>query len=122
MSPNLCLQIGFVPDTNLCLTRESRHPANVLLGLPFQLMVYCDIIEPQIIADVFAKVLRIAVIENRKYLYGSQQLQMFSPPHYVPVLKREFESIEIDIRTHTGEKVPFLFGTVSIKLHFKKIK
>lgn len=122
MSAKLCLQLGFPPDTNLCDVRESRHPANVLLGLPFQLMIYCDIIEPQIIADVFARVLRIAVIENRRYLYGTQQIQMFSPPHYVPVLKREFESIETDIRAPTGERVPFLFGTVSIKLHFKKIK
>lgn len=122
MSPKLCLQLGFEPWTNLCVPKESHHPANVLLGLPTQLFVYCDIIEPQVIADVFAKVLRIAVVDSRKYLYGTQQSQMFSPPHYVPVLKREFENIEIDIRTNTGDRVPFLFGTVCVKLHFKKLE
>lgn len=121
MSPNLCLQLGFEPWTNLCLPRESHHPANVLLGLPSQMFVYCDIIEPQIISDVLAKVLRIAVVDSRKYVYGTQHAQLFPQPHYVPVLKREFENIEIDIRTNTGERVPFLFGTVCVKLHFKKL-
>lgn len=47
-------------------------------------------------------------------------MTIFSSPQYVPVLKREFENIEIDIRTETGAHVPFLFGTVCVKLHFKK--
>lgn len=120
LSPKLNLQLGFEPDVNLCVARESRHPANVLLGLPAQLFVYCDIIEPQVIGDVHAKVLRIAVIDSRRYMYGSYQTQMFSPAHYVPVLKREFENIEIDIRTSTGSRVPFLFGTACVKLHFRR--
>ena len=56
-----------------------------------------------------------------KFIYGVQRVGFFSQPHYVPVLKREFENIEIDIRSNTGEKIPFEFGTVSVKLHFKKL-
>lgn len=121
MSPNLCLQLGFEPDNDFCKDTTSRHPANVLLGLPSQLLVYCDLIEPQIIGDVFAQVLRVCALDYNRYDYARQQSHIFSPTHYVPVLRREFENIEIHIRTNTGEDVPFLFGTVCVKLHFKKL-
>lgn len=121
MSSNLCLQLGFEPDNDFCKVSVSRHPANVLLGLPSQLFVYCDLIEAQVIGDVFAQVLRVCALDNKRYVYGTQQSHIFSPTHYVPVLRREFENIEIDIRTSTGEHVPFLFGTVCVKLHFKKL-
>ncbi|EFA12621.1 hypothetical protein TcasGA2_TC010248 [Tribolium castaneum] len=119
-SPILSLQLGFQPDTNV-LNKTSTHPANIMLGLPGQLFVYSDIIEPQLIGDVLAKVIRIVVIDNKHYIYGTHHTQLFSHPHYIPLLKREFENIEIDIRNATGKKVPFQFGTVCVKLHFKKI-
>nr|XP_015840030.1 PREDICTED: uncharacterized protein LOC107398959 [Tribolium castaneum] len=119
-SPTLSLQLGFKPDTNV-LNKTSTHPANILLGLPSQLFVYSDIIEPQLVGDILAKVIRTVVINNKYYIYGTHHTQIFSHPHYVPVLKREFENIEIDIRSSTGEKVPFQFGTLCVKLHFKKI-
>lgn len=121
MSSNLCLQLGFEPNNDFRKDSVSKHPANVLLGLPSQLLVYCDLIEPQIIGDVFAQVLRVCVLDNKRYVYGTQQAHIFSPTHYVPVLRREFENIEIHIRTSTGENVPFLFGTACVKLHFKKL-
>ena len=120
LSPKLNLQLGFEPNTNI-LNKFSTHPSNILLGLPSHFFTYCDIIEPQLIGDVVAKVLRIVVLDNTRYTYGVQHVQFFSQPHYVPVLKREFENIEIDIRSNTGEKIPFQFGTVSVKLHFKKL-
>ena len=120
LSSKLCLQLGFVPDVNI-LNKMSTHPANILLGLPSLFFIYTDIIEPQLIGDVLAKVLRVTVLDNAQYIYGVQRVRFFSQPHYVPVLKREFENIEIDIRSNTGEKIPFEFGTVSVKLHFKKL-
>ena len=120
LSSKLSLQLGFEPDVNI-LNKISTYPSNILLGLPSQLFIYSDIIEPQLIGDVFAKVLRIVVVDNNKYTYGTHRVQFFSQPHYTPVLKREFEHIEIDIRTATGERTPFQFGTVCVKLHFKRI-
>ena len=70
---------------------------------------------------MLAKVLRIVVLDNTHYMYGAQRVHFFSQPHYVPVLTREFENIEVDIRNNTGEKIPFQFGTVTVKLHFKRL-
>jgi hypothetical protein len=45
---------------------------------------------------------------------------MFENPHYLPVLKNEFEFLELDLRDDTGRSIPFQFGTSCVKLHFRK--
>lgn len=121
LSNKLSLQLGFEPNTNLFYENQGSHPANVLLGITPQMFIYSDIVEPQLVGDNAAKLLRIVTVEKDKYVYGSHKMIVFSQPHYVPVLKREFETLEIDIRSDTGEYVPFEFGTVCVKLHFKKV-
>lgn len=119
-SPKLSLQLGFDPNTNIATKRIGKFPANIYLGLPSQLFVYCDIIEPQMVGDVICPLLRIIPLDPAKYIYGSNKMHVFSPPHYVPVMRREFDIIEIDIRTNSGENIPFQFGTSCVKLHFKR--
>ena len=119
LSARLSLILGYEPMTNV-LNRTGTFPSNILLGIPSQLFVYTDIIEPQAIGDVFAKVLRVVVVDSNNYTYGAQMTRVFGQPHYVPVLKREFENIQIDIRSSTGDLIPFQFGTLCVKLHFKK--
>lgn len=49
LSPKLSFQLGFEPDRNLVERGIGKCPANLHLGLPSQLFVYCDIVEPQIV-------------------------------------------------------------------------
>lgn len=121
LSPQLSLQLGYEPDKNLVEKGIGKCPANLHLGLPSQLFLYCDIIEPQIVGDVMTPLLRIIPLDPSKYIYGANKMHVFSPPHYLPVMRREFDTIEIDIRSTTGQNIPFQFGTVCIKLHFQKI-
>lgn len=117
-SPVLSLQLGFDPNTNLATKKTGKFPANLYLGLPSQLYIYCDIVEPQMVGDVMCPLLRIIPLDPVKYIYGSSKMHVFSPPHYIPLMRREFDTIEIDIRTNTGESIPFQFGTTCVKLHF----
>lgn len=121
-SPKLSLQIGFEPMSNFIYKTIGKYPVNLYLGLPSQLFVYCDIINPQIIGDVMASLLRIIPLDPTQYTYGAYKMHNFSPPHYLPVLRREFDTVEIDIRTNTGSKIPFQFGISCVKLHFKRVK
>lgn len=119
-SSKLSLQLGFDPNTDVATRRTGKFPANLYFGLPSQLFIYCDIVQPQIVGDVMCPLLRIISLDPIKYVYGSNKMHVFSPPHYVPVLRREFDIIEIDIRSNTGENIPFEFGTSCVKLHFKR--
>lgn len=121
-SPQLSLQLGFEPNTNLVTKPNGKYPINLYLGLPSQLFIYSDIIQPQIVGDVMTSLIRIIPLDPTKYIYGAYKMHAFSPAHYLPVMRREFDTIETDIRTSVGGKVPFQFGTSCVKLHFRRIK
>lgn len=122
VSPQLSLQLGFEPRMNLILKTVGKYPINLYLGLPSQLFIYSDIIQPQIVGDVMTSLIRIIPLDPTKYIYGAYKMHAFSPAHYLPVMRREFDTIEIDIRTSIGNRVPFQFGTSCVKLHFRRIK
>lgn len=81
------------------------------------LMIYTDIIEPQIVGDVFAPLLRIVNVTGH---HGDMIHVQYDKPHYLPVSRNIIETIEINIRTHTGELVPFERGRSYVKLHFRQ--
>lgn len=118
----LSLQLGYKPRSNLKEITIGIHPANLYLGLPSQIFVYTDIIQPQVVGDVITSLLRIIPLDPTKFIYGAYKMHVFSPAHYVPVLRREFDTLEIDIRTTTGSKIPFQFGSSCVKLHFRRVK
>lgn len=118
----LALQLGFPPNDNIMKYTRSEHASSILLGIPDQMFVYCNIIEPQLIGHEYARVLRIIqsqTTENRM-IFGQACHQEFSLLHYVPILKKAFETISIDIRDCMGKHMPFQYGTLTIKLHFRE--
>ena len=136
LTGKLALQIGFKSDVVLAdndninstvMTRHSKivitgkritppNPVNVNLGYDI-LYVYTNCIEQQLVGDVQAQLLRSICIENNNT--HTMQTISFESPHYIPVARRNFNIIEIDIRDESGEKVPFQFGCVVVKLHFQ---
>ncbi len=45
---------------------------------------------------------------------------MFYLSHYVPVVAKEVDRIQIDIKDDSNLSVPFQFGKTVVKLHFRK--
>jgi hypothetical protein len=83
------------------------------------LYVYCDIIEPQYIGDIRARLIRSVEVPSN-YSFGEQVVVKYENPHYVPLIINDFEHIEIDIKDDTNERIPFLYGRTRIKLHLRK--
>ena len=94
-------------------------PASLSNGLPNMLVVYTDICESYITGDVQSSLLRIIPIDTENYPYGSIKTRSFSPGKYIPRLHTNFQTIEIDIRDHLGNPVPFENGSLTVMLHFK---
>ena len=82
------------------------------------LYVYCDALENVPVGDTMAPLLRIVDATGGN---GENVHRIFNPARYVPVSKHRFDSIEIDIKTDTGEAVPFESGRLSTTLHFRKV-
>ena len=100
----------------------STEPYCLWRAIPDKMFVYCDICAPYIIGDVRTPLLRIIPIEIRShnYAFGANLMKHFSFPNYIPLQRTNFRTIEIDIRDHFGNKIPFEFGTLIVTLHFKR--
>ena len=73
--------------------------------------VYNNIVQPQIVGDTSAKLLKTIPVEGK---YGDVITKTFTNIQYVPIQTKSFEDMEILLRTDTGEPVPFERGKVVI--------
>jgi hypothetical protein len=81
------------------------------------LFIYCDIIESTIVGDTKAPLLRIV---EAKGSIGEIITRTYDDPRYIPLQKKNFDSIEIDIRDQLGAPIQFETGRVIVTLHFRR--
>lgn len=81
------------------------------------LFVYTDIVDPQVVGDVLAPLLRIVKVTGSD---GDVVSALYDRPHYLPLSRKNIETLEIVIRMHTGELTPFQFGRSYVTLHFRQ--
>ena len=94
----------------------AKYPPDMRAGIE-SLYIYADIVEPQLVGNKRAQVLRIVPISGS---FGDIVDRSFDTPHYVPVLKKTFSTIEISIKTDQDKPFAFQFGKAVVKLHFRK--
>lgn len=126
LSPKLQYMLGFdksgidFRDDDDAETKEQSteakfHP-DLRVGF-YSIYVYCSLVEPQIVGNVTAPLLRSVHIDGT---YGDIVEKLYQSPHYVPVVAKEVDRIEIDIKDDNDQSVPFQFGKTVVKLHFRK--
>jgi len=82
------------------------------------LYLYCDVLKHIVVGDIMAPLLRVVNMEGTK---GVAMHQIMNPPLYVPLHKKNFDTIEINIMTDTGKPVPFTDGKSVVVLEFKRV-
>lgn len=83
----------------------------------YSLYVYCSIVEPVVVGDVRAPLLRVVNIGGKE---GASVSRIYQNIQYVPIQTRQFDTIEIYLRSDTGEKISFERGKVVTILHFRR--
>ena len=81
------------------------------------LYVYCDIIENMPVGREEAPLLRIVGVDAKQ---GEIVRKTYDNPMYIPVRIKKFDTVEIDIKSNTGEHVPFQYSKSEVILHFRK--
>ena len=106
------------------ITSDADHsitlPANSVVDLRrgFEsLYVYSSMVEPRVVGDKIVPLLRIVPITGQ---HGEMVTTRFEHVQYIPVMSREFRTIETEIRDDTGRPVPFERGKVTVTLHFRR--
>jgi len=83
------------------------------------LYIYCDVLEMSVLGNTEVPLLRIVSIPDQKH--GAIISKIYEHIRYVPLQKKHFDSIEIDIRDSYGEKIAFENGVVIVTLHFRRV-
>ena len=112
----MSVMLGFGgKEIKIAKTATSPYVAD-LLGTT-NIYFYCDIVQPQVVGDTNAKLLRSVPVQGKM---GDVVTKTFTNIQYVPVQTKSFEDIEIILRDDTGNPVPFERGKVLVTLHFKQ--
>lgn len=121
LAPTLAMQLGLPHAGPYHADEEVRgeHPIDMTLGMPFQMYIYIDIIQDQIVGHTSAPLLRTIPV-NTLSSYGGVSSYRCDPPIYFDLKTKSFDTIEVNIRTHTGEFLPFQHGTSTLLCHFKQ--
>jgi hypothetical protein len=121
-SPSLATVLGVEDDQNPLELKNDEtvckggRVADITKGIN-SLFVYCDLLEHVAVGDARAPLLRIVSAVGAN---GEIITQTFEDPLYVPLRKKNFDSIEIDIRDDFGRSIPFESGKVIVTLHFRR--
>lgn len=121
-SPKLQYMLGFSDEVSFSVISfpllTGKYPVDLKGGF-YSLYVYCDLISNQIVGNSLVPLLRTVTIEG-----GHEDTinAVFTSPHYIPLSKREFDSIEIKINDDQNQPVKFNYGKVLVKLHLRRKK
>lgn len=97
---------------------KSMRAADIEAGL-HAIYIYCDVLECVPVGDTMAPLLRIVEVGG---VAGEMMHLQYDQPRYVPLQKKTFDSIEIDIRDDAGDSIPFDSGKLIVTLHFRRAK
>lgn len=117
----LAMQLGFPNNTDLRGQYiQAPHPPDFNVGIPSQAYIYCNIVKPQLFGDRVSQILKCITIDIKSYVHGGSGCIAYKVPQYAPVALKEVDEISIDIKDREEEYLPFISGTCSVLLHFRR--
>jgi len=96
----------------------SANVSDITLGINY-IVLYCDLLEHVLVGDTKVPLLRIfdAKGNNGEMLHHS-----YDEPRYIPLQKKNVNSIEMDLRDDFGNPISFKNGKLVVTLHFRLAK
>lgn len=124
LSSNLATILGVTPNQNPSRPNvndkewmwEGETGCDLSVGINY-MMVYCDLLEHVPVGDTKVPLLRIVDASGSN---GEIVHRAFDDARYIPLQKKHFDSIEIDIRDDLGKPIPFETGKLVVTLHFRQ--
>jgi len=109
--------LGFRHNVTYSETSTLAESKMRFRSLVRSIYVYCDLVEHVPVGDTKAPLLRIV---NRTSKGNENVHETFNPVLYVPLQKKCFDSVEINLMTDGGIPVPFLLGKSFVVLEFRR--
>jgi len=115
-SPVLASMLGLQTQTYEQGVHEGDQVVDIHRGF-YSLYMYCDAIEPRIVGDTLAPLLKVLPIKGE---HGDIISLTYPNIQFHPIKCTEISDIEIDIRKDTGKSVAFQRGKVVATLAIRR--
>ena len=106
------------PSLNFRKHYVAPYPADIYGGI-HNIFVYSDIVDYQLVGDSHVPLLRCINITPD---VGRMPTLMYDKPNYTSLSKSAFDDIEISLKNDQNQYMPFMYGKVIVKLHFRPVK
>jgi hypothetical protein len=117
---DLSIKLGFSPHNQYGTgTHYSRDDFDLNYRETNTIYVYCDVVESVVVGDVKAPLIRVVNVKRSRK--GGNMHCVLNPPIYVPLQKKQFDTIEINLMTDIGQPVPFKDGKSFVVLEFRRV-
>ena len=97
-------------------TKTGSYKAN--LHRETNILVYCNIAQPQIVGDVMLPLVGIVPYQKTSESYD-ETFYAVENIHYIPVQTKSFQNVKVHLKSSTEEFIPFEHGRAAITLHLK---
>ena len=81
--------------------------------------VYCDIVAARPVGDAMVPLLRTVPIMDKSTI---SVFRIYDKPHYIPLSRFSFDTVEILLTNDLGQTIPFISGISVVTLHFRTRK
>ena len=112
---DLAKLLGFQGQRRYTATVTAESAPDLFSSL-HSVYVYCDLVEAVLVRDTKVPLLRIVDLARKE----SNVHRVLNPVQYLPLQKKNFDTVEVNIMTDGGEPVPFLPGKSFIVLEFRR--
>ena len=99
-------------------TKTGSYKAN--LHRETNILVYCNIVQPQIVGDVLLPLVGIVPYQKTSESYD-ETFYAVENIYYIPVQTKAFQNVKVHLRSSTEEFIPFEHGRAAITLHVKPL-
>lgn len=114
--------LGLAKKETAVLLPEGTYQGQDIVDLSqdvHSMYVYCNMVEPQVVGDYHAPLLRTVPLVHMPDTPHAIN-QIFNHIYFLPMSQKEISTIEIDIRDDVGRPVAFERGRLIVTLVFKK--
>jgi len=122
LSENLAIILGLSSQRGWYASGEHVATSQMILPLKenvYTMFVYCDILQHVVVGDTMAPLLR--VVDMKRHSGKPKMHTINNTPLFVPIQKKMFDTIEVNLMMDTGMPVPFDDGKSHVVLELKKI-
>ena len=116
LSPSLQRILGM----DQSVINSGHHPAQYITDINEgikSLYIYCDLVLPRQVGDVMAPLLRIVPLKDRE---SQMAHYIFEKPHYIPMSRIQFNTLEMLLTNDKGVPVSFSSGSTIATLHLRR--